>query len=59
MRSCEEFDETRHNKYHIRGYDYRYVRSAFLTMGGLYVNLQTDVGCTQNPGCWHTRRIVA
>jgi WD repeat-containing protein 23 len=26
MRSNEEFDEIRDNKYHIRGYDYRYVR---------------------------------
>ena len=30
MRSSEEFDEIGHNEYHIRGYDYRYVRSAFL-----------------------------
>jgi len=30
MRSSGEFDEIGRNEYHIRGYDYRYVRFAFL-----------------------------
>lgn len=31
MRSSEESDEIGHNEYHVRGYDYRYVRLSFFT----------------------------
>ena len=45
MMSSGEFDEIGHNRYHIRGYDYRYVRLR-LSHQGPYVILSTGKGNT-------------